>query len=78
MPVNEVHGFLDYVIGYETGVRRLYESFKRDYNSSLVHPIVFLFRHSVELNLKYLLRVARHYLEKTASEANVEREKSGV
>ena len=75
MHVKGYNTFLDYIFGYQEGMQRLYASYIARSDASLVFPIIFLFRHSVELSLKYLLRVVRFLLQRTETRRDKDREK---
>lgn len=52
-----------YACGYKEAAERVYESWVVLSDDSLVFPIVFLYRHYVELRLKELLHSAERYLD---------------
>jgi len=52
-----------YASGYKEAGERVYESWVALSDDSLVFPIVFLYRHYVELRLKELLQSAESYLD---------------
>lgn len=52
-----------YACGYKEAAERVYESWVALSDDSLVFPIVFLYRHYVELRLKELLQSAERYLD---------------
>ena len=52
-----------YACGYKDGAERVYESWVSLGDDSLVFPIVFLYRHYVELRIKELLQSAEKYLD---------------
>lgn len=52
-----------YACGYKEAAERVYESWIALSDDSLVFPIVFLYRHYVELRLKELLQSAERYLD---------------
>ena len=52
-----------YACGYREGAERVYESWIALSDDSLVFPIVFLYRHYVELRLKELLQSAERFLD---------------
>ncbi len=54
-----------YACGYKEAAERVYESWVTLSDDSLVFPIVFLYRHYVELRLKELLQSAERYLDLT-------------
>ena len=51
-----------YAHGYKEAAERLYESWKTLSDDNLVFPLVFLYRHYVELRLKELLQTAERFL----------------
>jgi len=52
-----------YACGYKEAAERVYESWVALSDDSLVFPIVFLFRHYVELRLKELMQSAENFLD---------------
>lgn len=52
-----------YAEGYRQAAERVFESWRAQRDDCLVYPIVFLYRHYVELRLKELLQSAEQLLE---------------